>query len=111
MKQIGKMILTGTIAAAFLIGGARVLHNTPANAVTAGVTADALEVGDTPDAAAAEVTADSPEFWDTPDAAGGVTTDALEVGDTPDAAAGVTADSPEAGDTPDNSNKSFFTNI
>jgi uncharacterized protein YidB (DUF937 family) len=32
MKPVGKKILTGTIAAAFLVGGAGVLHNTQANA-------------------------------------------------------------------------------
>jgi hypothetical protein len=39
MKSIGKKILTGTIAATFLIGGAGLLHNTQANAATTATSA------------------------------------------------------------------------
>jgi hypothetical protein len=39
MKKISKKILTGTIAATFLIGGAGLLHNTQANAATKGTSA------------------------------------------------------------------------
>lgn len=40
MKPIGKKLMTGTIAAAFLIGGAGALHITQANAATGTSTAD-----------------------------------------------------------------------
>jgi hypothetical protein len=39
MKKVSKKILTGTIAATFLIGGAGLLHNTQANAATTGTSA------------------------------------------------------------------------
>jgi hypothetical protein len=47
MKPIGKKILTGAIAASFLIGGAGLLHNTQANAANAANVANTTTTGTT----------------------------------------------------------------